>query len=476
MNPKQYIYRHWSIVIILFLLPVMLYAILHILPTHDDWAGTTKPDFAPFFVKEHFFFYGYHWRPFDTWIGYIAGRNPQVLYPLFNHILVVAGHVLCSLTVYKLLAVLGFSRTAQNITTLFFFIAPATMATTTAVDSQNQVYALTIDIVAFLAYIKLKKGKYVLWPLLVFLAALFKENGLMWALICPILAFGFDFINKKTLKKDLIAGVMLMMLYALAIVIQPKDMNIHPEYVPSVLKVITSAVKFLFTSFITVDYIWLLHAPSRNLWMAALTLMLALPFFYVIFVRNVRIVKEKKIVCTLIALCIAAAPHVLTVYSMMHTYAGLVMIAIITAHSITVCQQDIKLVTTAFVLFVIAAIIIDVHLIDASIKSGLVGKKMAVEAVQKTDQPADRVYVVIIEDAYPKLSSFCVIPSEAFGWGYATQYETNYRWPKAIQDTTITRAAHAMSEARKICHDKLRHKAADCAWIIDHQNIYVVTK
>lgn len=473
---KQFLHEKWALAVVFILTPVLLYAVIHILPTHDDWTGTTTPDFRPFFIKEHFFFYGYHWRPFDTWIGYIAGRNPQVLYPIFNHILVVIGHLLCILAVFKLLAVLGFNRIAQNITTLFFFIAPATMATTTAVDSQNQVYALTMDIVAFLAYIKVKRGKYILWPLLVFLAALFKENGLMWALICPILAFGFDFINKKTLRKDIIVGVILMMLYALAITIQPKDMNIYPEYVPSVFKVITSAVKFLFTSLITVDYIWLLHAPSRNLWMAALTLMLTLPFFYVIFIRNIRIVKEKQIICTLIALCIAVAPHVFTVYSMMHTYAGLVMISIITAHSITVCQQEIKPVITTFGLFVIAAIIINIHLIDASIKSGLVGKEMAMEAVRKTGQPANSVYVVIIEDDYPKLSSFCVIPVDAFGWGYATQYETNYQWPKNIQDTTIVRSAHAMSEAKKISHNKLHNKTVDCAWIVDRQNIYVVKK
>ena len=80
----QLIKKHWSIVIIFVLAPILLCAVLPILPTHDDWAGTTKPDFNPFFIKEHFFFYGYHWRPFDTWIGYIVGRNPQLLWPTFN--------------------------------------------------------------------------------------------------------------------------------------------------------------------------------------------------------------------------------------------------------------------------------------------------------------------------------------------------------------------------------------------------------
>ena len=33
------------------------------------------------------------------------------------------------------------------------------------------------------------------WIMLIFMATLSKENGLMWALICPILAYGFDFID-----------------------------------------------------------------------------------------------------------------------------------------------------------------------------------------------------------------------------------------------------------------------------------------
>jgi hypothetical protein len=173
-------------VVSILLTPILLWAVLYILPTHDDWASTTTPDLKPFFVKEHFSFYGYHWRPFDTWIGYIAGRNPQLLYPAFNHVLVVIGHLLATWCLYRVLAMLSISKTAQNMATLFFFVTPACMATVTAVDSQNQVYALTYDMVAFMAYVKLKKHKYLVWPLLVFIATLCKENGLMWALICPL--------------------------------------------------------------------------------------------------------------------------------------------------------------------------------------------------------------------------------------------------------------------------------------------------
>ena len=473
---KQFLYNYWSVIFIVILTPVLLYAVLPILPTHDDWAGTTKPDFSPFFIKEHFFFYGYHWRPFDTWIGWVAGRNPQVLWPAFNHVLVVLGHLLCTLALYRLLTVLKIKEVAKKIATFFFFITPATMATVTAVDSQNQVFALTCDIIAFLVYIKHNKYKYLIWSLLIFLATLFKENGLMWALICPILAYGFNYINHKKLKKDILVGIVIIAAYALAIFILPKDITIHPEYEPGMMKVVKNTIKFLFTSFITVDYIYLLHLPSRNLLLAGISLLITIPFFYMVYIRNWRIYFDKKMVCTIICLIIAVGPHLSTVFSMMHTYAGIAMIAIMTALSIDYTNNNFKPLTISFILWILAALLIDAHLIDSSVKSGLIGKKMAQEAIQKTGKPVKSVYVIIIEDDYPKLSSFCVIPNEAFGWGLASQYETNYQWPEVIQDTTIERSADAYRKAEILGLETLNKQQYNCIWIVDHEHIDVIKK
>ena len=467
---------YWSIILIILLSPLLLYAVWFILPTHDDWAATTTPDFTPFFTKEHFFFYGYHWRPFDTWIGYLVGRNPQLLFPAINHLLVVLGHFLSVVALFKVLIVLGFNKKTINVSTLFFFIVPATMATVTAIDSQNQVYALTTDLIAFLFYVKNSKNKYIFWPILIFLATLFKENGLMWALICPVLAYGFDLIDKKTLKKDLLVGLGIMIAYALIIAIQPKDITIHPEYEPGVLKIIKNIVKFLFSSFITVDYIYLLHQPSRKLLWAIVSFLFALPFLYLVFIRQWRLFSHKKMWCTAICLLIAVAPHLLTTFSMMHTYAGLAFITIMIAYSINTYKEQHKTLMRSFVLFLIVSVAIDIHLIDSSVKSGRIGKQMAREAIQKTGKPMKSVYLIIIEDDYPKLSSFCVIPNEAFGWGIAAKYETNYQWPEVIQDTTIERSADALRKATNLGLETLNKQQYDCIWIVDHEHIDVIKR
>lgn len=478
---RQIVYRYWALIAVVVLVPLLLWAAIPILPTHDDWAGTTRPDFSPFFTKEHFFFYGYHWRPFDTWVGYIVGRNPQVLYPTFNHILVVVGHALNALLIYRFILTLGFSRRASNVATLFFFVTPATMATVLAVDSQNQTYAMLWGLLAFLAYVRLKKGRYVAWLTLVFIAALSKENGLMWALIAPILAFGFDFIDQRTLRKDLLIGIALMAAYALAIVVLPREIVIHPDYVPDDFKVVKNIAKFLLTTFVTVDYVYLLHAPCRNLLMAAVSLLMAAPFLYMVFVRHIGRYKEKKLLCTVVCLLIAIGPHILTVFSMMHTYAALAMVSILVAHGTDSWLKQSKQttgrrLTTAFILFLTTAIAIDAHLCHTSYKSGLVGKKMAQEAVRKTGKAVNNVYVIIVEDDYPKLSSFCVIPYEAFGWGWASQYETNYRWPESIKDTTIERSSAAMKTAHRMARKVLADGRYDCVWLVNHKEIDVVKR
>ena len=467
---------YWSIILIILLSPLLLYAVLLILPTHDDWVGSTTPDFKPFFTKEHFFFYGYHWRPFDTWIGYLVGRNPQLLFPAINHLLVVLGHFLSVVALFKVLIVLGFNKKTINVSTLFFFIVPATMATVTAIDSQNQVYALTTDLIAFLFYVKNSKNKYIFWPILIFLATLFKENGLMWALICPVLTYGFDLIDKKTLKKDLLVGLGIMLAYALMIAIQPKDIMIHPEYEPGVLKIIKNIVKFLFSSLITVDYIYLLHQPSRKLLLAIVSFLFALPFLYLVFIRQWQLFSHKKMWCTAICLLMAVLPHLLTTFSMMHTYAGLAFITIMIAYSINTYKEQQKTLILSFVLFLIVSVAIDIHLIDSSVKSGRIGKQMAREAIQKTGKPMKSVYLIIIEDDYPKLSSFCVIPNEAFGWGIAAKYETNYQWPEVIQDTTIERSADALRKATNLGLETLNKQQYDCIWIVDHEHIDVIKR
>ena len=467
-NSRCQLKKYWSIFSVLALTPLLLWAAIDILPTFDDWTSLTSPSFEPLFTKERWLFFGYHWRPFDSLFGYILGLNSQMLFPTLNHCCVIVGHGLCSLLVFQILTTLRFDSVSVNIGTFFFFTTPAAMATVLAVDSMNQTYALLWGMTSFLLYVKLGKWKYIIWILLIFIATLCKENGLMWALITPLLAFGFDIINKQTLKKDLIIGISIIIGYAFLIISLPKDIIIHPEYEPGVVKSLGNIIKFLFTSFIHTDYIYLLHQPHRNLLLAGFFFLMALPFFLMVFISPFKTYTSKKMICTILCLMIAVGPHILTCFSMMHTYAGLPLIAVIVANGVQHFKGNIKLFCGAFILFLISAIVIDLHLLDESYKSGIVGKKMAQEAVKKTGKPVRFVKIIIIEDDYPKLSYFCVIPNEAFGWGIAAKYETNYKWPETISDTTIVRSSDAVEKAREMAVETLNSNQYDCVWIVNH--------
>ena len=231
-NCRHQINRNWSVALILVLTPFLLWATILILPTFDDWTSLTSPSFEPLLTKERWLFFGYHWRPFDSVFGYILGLHPLGLFPTLNHCCVVLGHICCSWIIYKLLSTLGFNMTAVNMATFFFFITPAAMATVLAIDSMNQTYALMWGLLSFWVYIQQKGEKYPIYITLIFIATLCKENGLMWAIINPVLAFGYDIINRKKLKKDLVIGIIMMITYATAIILLPKNIIIHPEYEP----------------------------------------------------------------------------------------------------------------------------------------------------------------------------------------------------------------------------------------------------
>ena len=473
--------QHWSILTIIVLTPFFLAGAIPILPTFDDWTSLVSPSFEPFFSKERFLFFGYHWRPFDSIFGYIVGRNPQLLFPLLNHICVVLGHVCGAILLFQIARKLRLNSFASNIATLFFFLSPGMSATVLAVDGLNQTYANLWALLSTLLYLSLQgRKKYIAWLFFIFIATLCKENALMYALISPILAFSFSIINRSILRKDLIIGIAIMVAYALAILLLPSNIDIHPEYVPSVDKTIKDIFNFLLSTWFAVDFVSLLYPPKRDILSAAFTLLLSLPLLYFVFIKNIKSFCNKQLIGLLICLLLAVAPHILTVFSMMHTYAGLPFAAIIIA---TVIHQNTMTTNwkRAIILYFIAAIFVDIHLTLLSYQSGLVGKEMAQKAIQKTlstpntqHTTPQSVYIVIIEDLHPHFSSFCVPPSEAFGWGRAAQFENNYSWPVELNDTIIERNEQYKQNAMKIAQTALKQRQADCAWIIDDLDIEVI--
>ena len=79
----------------------------------------------------------------------------------------------------------------------------------------------------------------------------------------------------------------------------------------------------------------------------------------------------------------------------------------------------------------------------------------------------------MIEEDFTKLSSFCTIPYDAFGWGLAARYETDYKWPEVICDTLVERTEDVYKRVSTMSKQVLQDNSYDCVWIVDHENIDV---
>ena len=113
-------YKTSPLTLILVSLPFVLWAVVGIYPSFDDWSTLSSPNFDPDCAK-FFLPYGSVWRPFDALMGYIVGAAPQ-LFPALNHVCIVAGHLIGAVLVMKLSQRLGFCRAAQFASTLFFWM------------------------------------------------------------------------------------------------------------------------------------------------------------------------------------------------------------------------------------------------------------------------------------------------------------------------------------------------------------------
>lgn len=177
--------------VILLLSPAILYAIVLLLPTFDDWTYYTAPSFDGLF-NYRLLPNSSYWRPFDAAFGWLLGLDHR-MFPALNHIVVYAAHVGVTVLVYRLATAMGLCKTARNIGTVFFFTSPAMLGTVYGVDALNQACSHFFGLLGLWHYFNRgRKPRVALWLTCVFVATLWKENGIMFFFIAPLFAFGIS--------------------------------------------------------------------------------------------------------------------------------------------------------------------------------------------------------------------------------------------------------------------------------------------
>lgn len=466
--------RNLYIVSIIISIPFILWAILQILPTFDDWTTLSLPNYDPNYLL-YILPFGMTWRPGDAIWGYINAIDYQ-LYPALNHVMIFIAHICSTLVIYKLTKVLDFKIVARNIATTFFYLSPCVLGTILSCDALNQSYSHLWGILSVFLYIKtVGKQKYIVWTICTYLSVLSKDNGLAWAIIPPIIAYTFHFIDKKTFKKDIGFGLGIAISYAIIRLTIPYTYVKNGSYEEDVVSLhsrIKGLVNWICYTWFAADYIAIVPKTFRNLFLGFLTLSLSCTFMIKIWC-NKNIWHQKQIWMLVITLFIVASPHLLISMSIMNTYSSLGIASLIIGYLVNNCKKSNTSIQKLFLCYIIAAIITDVHHWYMAWQTSLPGKTIAEEIVRKTGKPVNKVYCILIRDNMQKFSSFCVPADEAVGWGRAVWAVTGYKWPKLVNDTTIERDTYSQKEIQAIAY-KVLQEGYEVVWIVNKEHVEVI--
>ena len=455
-------------------IPFILWAILQILPTFDDWTTLSMPNYEPDYLT-YILPFGVTWRPFDAIMGYINAIDYH-LYPSLNHALILIAHIGSTIIIYKLTKLLDFKEIVCNIATLFFYISPCTLGTILSCDALNQSYSHLWGILSVLLYLTTEgKKKYIAWGICTYLSVLSKDNGLAWAIVPPIMAFTFDKIDKHTLKKDLAFGFGIAISYAVIRLTIPSTYvknGSYEEDVVSLYSRIKGLVNWTCYTWFAADYIAIIHKPSRNLCLGLLTTILSCAFIFRIW-WNKNIWHQKQIWLLILIMFIVASPHLLISMSIMNTYSSLGIVSLIIGYLGNKYRSKSISLQKLFLCYIVASVITNMHHWYKAWQTSLPGQEIAKEIVKKTGKSFNNVYCILIRDDMPKFSSFCVPIDEAVGWGRAVWGITGYKWPTHLADTTLERTPNVEKKAIKLAK-RVKTKNYDCVWIINKENVEVI--
>ena len=477
--------------VILFTSPIVLWLLCQLLPTFDDWTYYTAPYMGSLFSSRWLPMDSW-WRPFDHVFGWIVGLNYR-LFPTLNHVFVYAAHLMNTLLVWHIARLLRFTPFGRTVAVGFFYLSPAMLGTVTGIDSLNQAYSHFWGLLAMTIYLaKAEASPKHSFFLAILIATLCKENGYMWGIIAPLVAWGFQLIDRRRLLRDWALAIALGIAYLVVrLLLATSQVHINNEYFDVTL---TDRLKdiatFVGLTWIPIDYVSLfnlstqhaapLHANgdlstfqpfNLSTFQLFISAALVMPFMLYAYFRKPRNIFKKQHLVLFAGIILAALPHLLTLFTTMHAYAGLSMAALSIAW-LTGEAGGRRL--HLFALFLAGILAVDIHHGIAAWKSGHIGRQMGIQAISKTGSPVQRVSIIYINTGERRYSSFCVIPYEAFAWGHTALYETGYKWPTDFLYHEIAASPTDRRQALDLARKDINHNNCQCAWIVRKDQIEVV--
>ena len=385
--------------------------------------------------------YGSWWRPVDALVGLLLQHHVS-WFPTFNHFVVWLMHVLSAIVFYRLLLRFAIHGAAAWVGTLYYLVAPSMLGTLFDTDSINQTGSMLFCLLGLLAYTKTNGiSCTTLWLSFTFVATLFKESGITWFVITPLLgSIWAD--SKHHTRRMLLVGIASAFVYMTLRLMLPHGGAMNGEYHSYLISNTGKTLgKLATTVFLPIDNVSLLHDSGHALvWLSAL---LTLPLLLVLAWISRNKLLSMRLAVTVTCLFIALSPNILTMLSVMHAYGAQPFTALLLAWllpSLTSMRQRSVLLA----LFFTGIMIVDAHHGIEKYKSGLCMEKLgrqSAELIKRQTQfrhaTPDSIYSISIASSYRKYNTFCQRDAGAFCWGYATRYAVGYAWPKTWADTCI---------------------------------------
>lgn len=450
--------------------PIVLWLLLLLLPTGDDWTYTTYPNYNPNFWI-FLLPYRYYWRPFDGIFGYIVALNDG-LFPALNHIFIYLGHTASAFMVWLIARQLKFDELSRIVTTIFYYISPAILGTLLTIDSLNQIYAALWGLIATWNYLRNNKHSLILWFIFTVLAVFSKENGIVWFFIPPLIAWAFKLRTRKEVFRHIAYGVAFFIVYWIIRNALPnygaQDNN---AYIHNTLFTkFRNLAKYIILSYTSIDFVSIFHKTSRNIPFLVVTALLSFPLFIYNIIAFLRKRRDIRTWTFLFCSFVAASPHIMTLFSTMHAYSGVAPLALLVGWIAPKGNAKENLYKVFFSMFVVSALLVDYRHWQKSYVSGITGYRMAEETVKQLRKPSYKVYCLSIDNGEKKYSSFCVIPFDAFGWGNAVILYNHDKWPKVLD--TETKEASKVKNIGNIVKEKLS-KGYNSVWIVNNDSVKV---
>lgn len=465
--------RHWAVPLSFLICAAFLYYAVGITPTYDDWYTLSSPNFDAQWHK-YFMPYGSVWRPIDALMGYVSQDAAQ--FPLYNHIITVAAHLLSTLMVYALARRLFASGAACNFAALVFCVSPCMLATVFACDAINQALSQMFGLAAVAAFVFMRsRWRYALWAVLVWAAALAKDNGIAWAVVPPVLALYTERTPMRTLCRRLAFGVAIATAYAAVRLSLPYTVIPNPEYSTfSLVKKLREVAMLMAYSFVPVDWMSVFCVEARQIASLLITIFCTFWLWAALLPGALRALRSRNMWVLAACFVIVLSPNLLITLSMMNAYAGLAFAALLMGLFLQEAQPSPKKLRDTMFCFVAAVLITDSNHIFEAQNSAQEGIIMAHKANEECmgHKPGDTVFSVTVEETERKYSSFHVLPSDAFSNGQAVLWVNNYRWPRQIHEEYVPAGERA--KAVKMAADAVGKGGYAYAFVVEHNWVQVL--